>query len=99
MSSLSEGCEQSCESYGDQLSDCHICLLSGEEGARLTLQIVLRIFKADTQLSQGLLHRSAYIKSSCDIHLLAAANRSIEINPLLAVLKVTFSNNFSLFLP
>jgi len=60
----------------------------GESGARLTLQILLRVFKADTQLTSGISKRSEYIKSSCDLHLLAAANRSITINPLLAVLKV-----------
>lgn len=67
-------------------------VISAEQGARLTLQILLRIFKADTLLNKGLLHRSAYIKNSCDLHLLAAANRSIQIIPLLAVLKVSGSH-------
>lgn len=60
----------------------------GESGARLTLHILLRVFKANSSLTNGLSSRSTYIKSSCDLHLLIAANRSTHISPLLAVLKL-----------
>lgn len=59
-----------------------------ESGARLSLHILLRVFKASTSLTDGLAQRSTYIKSSCDLHLLIAANRSVPIRPLLAILKL-----------
>lgn len=59
----------------------------GESGARLTLHILLKIFKASTRLAAGLADRSTFIKNSCDLHLLVTANRSIQISPLLAMVK------------
>ena len=96
MFSLSAMAHMPSESYKEKQ---HISILptaneeGWESGCRLSLQILLRVFKADTSLKKGLIHRSVYIKSSCDLHLLAAANRSIQLSPLLAALKVIISNN------
>lgn len=63
-----------------------------EPGARLTCQILLRLFKTsdmNTFSWCGNYGKSSQcnIKSSCDKHLLIAAHDSISVGPVLAVLK------------
>jgi len=63
-----------------------------EPGARLTCQILLRLFKTSDMNTFSWYGNygktsSCNIKSSCDKHLLTAAHDSISVGPVLAVLK------------